>query len=449
MAIPVHIVSGFLGTGKTSAIRAQLEARRGERIAVIVNDFGEASLDEATLSEARPFRLSNIAGACVCCTAPEGFVAALGAVLEAGPERLLIEPTGLARPQDLVDSIRRSPHAARLALGPVVVLVDPARLARAASDERRAIDAQVEAADVLVANRTDLCSADELEHFDAWARALWPAPLSVEHTRHGRVPTRLWEWPAGEGARLPRAAQADRAEHAHSTAGYAARSWRWSRDVVFARERLLAALERVARAEADAARFKGIFRTREGVLRLELAGARVHEAPSAHRRDSRADAIFRGEGAAGLARLEGWLEDARLGPAELEARAGALELVEADGRVRVLDRDALAALPGGVEDVGALFPKRAGRAARVRSLWRALSLAEQGRAVVMAADGFASEPVPVQALCEGFLVHSLGDAPLPREQGGPIRLLIPQGTPEAPPGCANVKAATRIVIRET
>ena len=49
MPVPVHIVSGFLGTGKTSAIRAQLEARRGERIAVIVNDFGEAGFDEIAL----------------------------------------------------------------------------------------------------------------------------------------------------------------------------------------------------------------------------------------------------------------------------------------------------------------------------------------------------------------------------------------------------------------
>ena len=46
---PVQIISGFLGAGKTTAIRAQLEQRKGERIAVIVNDFGEASLDEVEL----------------------------------------------------------------------------------------------------------------------------------------------------------------------------------------------------------------------------------------------------------------------------------------------------------------------------------------------------------------------------------------------------------------
>ncbi|MCG8590439.1 MAG: hypothetical protein MJE66_14210, partial [Proteobacteria bacterium] len=113
--IPVHIIGGFLGTGKTTLIRDQLAQRGDENVAVIVNDFGEASLDEATLASSgdAPFAITNIPGGCVCCTAPEGFVDALGATLETGPDRLLIEPTGLARPQDLVDTIQRSPHRDR------------------------------------------------------------------------------------------------------------------------------------------------------------------------------------------------------------------------------------------------------------------------------------------------------------------------------------------------
>ena len=67
----------------------------------------DASLDETELSSSEPFRITNIPGGCVCCTAPEGFVAALGAILAQAPDRLIIEPTGLARPQDLVDTIRR------------------------------------------------------------------------------------------------------------------------------------------------------------------------------------------------------------------------------------------------------------------------------------------------------------------------------------------------------
>src|SRR5262245_18739879 len=154
MPVPVHILGGFLGTGKTTAIRAQLAARAGERVAVIVNDFGEAGLDAATLASSAPYKITSIPGGCVCCTAPEGFVDALGAVLEEHPDRLWIEPTGLARPQDLVDTIRRSPHKDAFELAPVVVLVDPARLEASASEsERELIAQQVGIADVLVANR--------------------------------------------------------------------------------------------------------------------------------------------------------------------------------------------------------------------------------------------------------------------------------------------------------
>jgi G3E family GTPase len=239
LAVPVHIVAGFLGAGKTSAIRAQLAERSGERIAIIVNDFGEASLDESALSEAEPFRITNIAGACVCCTAPEGFVEALGAVLEGGPERLLIEPTGLARPQDLVDTIRRSRHGGELALAPVVVLVDPKRLGDDDSGEASLFSEQVEAADVLVANRTDLCSAEELARFDTWVGGLWPEPLAVHRTTHGRIPPSLLDWP--DDAARPRAG-AGAHGHGHSTAGFVAGSWGWPPEVVFSSERLRSAL---------------------------------------------------------------------------------------------------------------------------------------------------------------------------------------------------------------
>src|SRR5204863_10201496 len=140
------------------------------------NDFGEASLDEVALAEGEPFRITNIPGGCVCCTAPEGFVDALGAVLGERPDRLIIEPTGLARPQDLIDTIRRCPHGDALELAPLVVIVDPRELARGASDQL--LREQVSAADVLVANRIDLASEAEIAAFDDYAGKLWPAPLA-------------------------------------------------------------------------------------------------------------------------------------------------------------------------------------------------------------------------------------------------------------------------------
>jgi G3E family GTPase len=451
LAVPVHIVSGFLGAGKTTAIRAQLAERRGERVAIIVNDFGEAAFDALALAEGEAFRVTNIPGGCVCCTAPEGFVDALGAVLAEEPERLLIEPTGLARPQDLVDTIRRSRHAERLALAPLVVLVDPRRLGDALAGESARIFAeQVEAADVLVANRSDLCDAQALARFDAFARELWPPPLAVHRTSHGRIPAPLLEWPAGEGVAAARGAARAGGAHRHaSTQGFAARSFRWEPERVFSRERLRVALAQLAAGAAGAPleRLKGVFRTREGWLRCEVAGASLHEAPSAHRRDSRADVIFRTAGETPLAEAGRRLEAARLAPGELAARAGEIELALPDGRLHALDRMRLAALPDPVPDVSQLVPKRAGSAARVGRLLEAFGIPAAGEAVVVAGDGFASEPVALAVLAQALLVHSLDGRALPPEQGGPFRLLIPPGVQGAPSSCANVKGVARIVLR--
>jgi hypothetical protein len=101
MPVPVHILGGFLGTGKTTTIRAQLAARPGARVAVIVNDFGEAGLDAAR--GLAPYR-SPASPAAACCTAPEGLWTR-SPCWRAGPA--LDRAHRPARPQDLVDTIRR------------------------------------------------------------------------------------------------------------------------------------------------------------------------------------------------------------------------------------------------------------------------------------------------------------------------------------------------------
>jgi G3E family GTPase len=448
--VPVQIVSGFLGAGKTTAIRTRLAALAGLRVAIIVNDFGEAALDEAALAENEPFRLTNIPGGCVCCTAPEGFVDALGAVLAERPDRLIVEPTGLARPQDLIDTIRRCAHRDALELAPTVVLVDPARLTALApaSEELHLLREQAQGADVLVANRADLCGEDALAAFRELARALWPAPLATFVTSHGALPEALWEWPAGEGPRAPRAAHAAHAHPHDSTAGYRARSWRWSPEVVFSRERLTRALGRLAAdGEAGLARFKGIFRTQEGVSRFEVAGGVPHDRLTSFRRDSRADAIVRGDPAA-LDAIGELLVGAILAEHELALDATRIEVVLPGGAVHGVDRERLIALPGGIADVSARFAKRAGSAARVAALLDQLGVGDRGVAVVVAGDGFAAEPVALSVLREGVLVHTLDGGPLPGEQGGPFRLLIPDDASPEPVSCANVKGVAKIVVRD-
>jgi hypothetical protein len=215
--------------------------------------------------------------------------------------------------------------------------------------------------------------------------------------------------------------------------------------VIFSGQRLRDALASLA-GDPSVARFKGIFRTEEGISRLEIAGGVVHDRLTSFRRDSRCDAIVRGDESA-LEKISAALAAAVLRDEELARDPNRIELVLHDGRVHLVDRAELIALPDGIADVSAQFPKRSGSAARLDPLFQALSVPDTGTAVVVAGDGFASEPVQTAVLRQGVLLHSLEDDPLPSDQGGPFRLLIPQEASPDPISCANVKGVAKIVIR--
>ena len=346
------------------------------------------------------------------------------------PSRIFVEPTGLARPADLIDTLRRAPFAHQLDIRPLIVVVDPRNLERVPT-----VGPQASAADVLVANRIDLASEAELKAFDTWAEGLWPAPLQVHRVERGRVSTEV----LGGSARLRE--EGVSFAHEHGVHGHTGRTWFWPPEVCFDRRRLLEALEGLEAVS----RLKGVFRTEEGVTRFDLAAGVVHEAPSDHRSDSRVDVIA--TDSALLARADASFEAAIRSPEEA-LRAGLSVEVSLPGGVgRRFDRAALMALPDGVEDVSALIPKRRGVASRMSALLDAVGVPPGAQIVVVASDGYATPPVPAAAVRSGVLVHSVDGAQLPPDQGGPFRLLIPG---DAGPGgpCANVKGVVRIALRD-
>lgn len=403
MRVPVHLVAGWLGTGKTTVLRHLLGLVRDERVAVVVNDFGVAGFDAAVLGAHAT--VLAIDGGCLCCTAPRGFQAAMASLLDQGLERIFVEPTGLARVADLVDNLRRAPFRDRIALRPVIVVVDPARL-----DQGREGAA---VADVLVANRIDLATPAQMHDFRALVAALWPAPLAVVETHHGVV----WA-DVLDGVAVVRQAVAE----VHAVGDWSSRTWVWPPELVASTERLRAALSGSA-----VQRVKGLLRTDTGWQAVHQVNRAWHAEPTEWRRDSRLDVVVRGPWPEGLdARVDGAVG------AGTHAEVG-LEVDGPTGR-RAWSMEALRALPGRVDDAATLLPGRAGPAAPVSALLDA----SDGAAVVVAADGFVAPPVPVTTLRQGWL---LLDQPV--GQGGPIRLVIP-GSRDA---CANVKGVVRIAVR--
>lgn len=133
--IPTHLIAGPLGAGKTSLIRQLLAQRPAtERWAVLINEFGLIGLDAALLSsDADGIVMAEVAGGCLCCVNGVPFQVGLSRLLrKARPERLLIEPSGLGHPLELLRQLREPPWEGVLAVQPTVLVLDAAALAAGA-----------------------------------------------------------------------------------------------------------------------------------------------------------------------------------------------------------------------------------------------------------------------------------------------------------------------------
>ena len=131
--IPVNIVAGPLGVGKTTTINHLLSLRpENERWAVLVNEYGLVGLDAAlmkgpTSSKHAPgVEIKELAGGCICCSAGFMFEVSLGLLLQRRPARLLIEPTGLAALSGILDTLDQPGVREAVDVRSVLCLLDPA-----------------------------------------------------------------------------------------------------------------------------------------------------------------------------------------------------------------------------------------------------------------------------------------------------------------------------------
>lgn len=183
--IPTHLIAGPLGAGKTSLIRSLLAQKPvGERWGVLINEFGQIGLDAALLStDDEGIAFAEIAGGCLCCVNGVPFQVGLGRLLrKARPDRLLIEPSGLGHPGQLLAQLAAKPWDQLLAVQPCVVVLDAPALLRgeALADSQQQAMAD---AGLLVLNKSDGLSAEQRQQV---SRTLSPARRFW--TDHGELP---------------------------------------------------------------------------------------------------------------------------------------------------------------------------------------------------------------------------------------------------------------------
>lgn len=130
--IPTHVIGGPLGAGKTSLIKHLLAQKPAdERWAILINEFGQIGLDAALLTTAADgIALGEVAGGCLCCVNGAPFQIGLGRLLrKSRPHRLLIEPSGLGHPVQLIEQLQQAPWLGVLTVQPSVMVLDAAALA--------------------------------------------------------------------------------------------------------------------------------------------------------------------------------------------------------------------------------------------------------------------------------------------------------------------------------
>ncbi|HWO10986.1 MAG TPA: GTP-binding protein [Polyangiaceae bacterium] len=185
-ATPVSVLTGYLGAGKTTLLNRILTEQHGQRVAVIINEFGEIGIDHrlVTTTEECVVEMNN---GCICCTVRGDLIAAIGRIL-ADPrpwDRILIETTGLADPAPVIQSFFMDPELKRSTrLDAIITVVDALHIARHWEAEE-AIE-QIAFADVILLNKLDLVSSDNAAKVEARIRRYNPL-ARLHHTTHGRV----------------------------------------------------------------------------------------------------------------------------------------------------------------------------------------------------------------------------------------------------------------------
>lgn len=214
--IPATVVTGFLGSGKTTLIRHMLDNANGKRIALIINEFGDLGVDgdilkgcgDETCSEDDIMELSN---GCICCTVADDFIPTMQKLLEREnkPDHIVIETSGLALPQPLIRAFNWPEISTQVTVDGVVTVVDGKAVTEgqfahniAAVDAQRKLDDnldhetplselfedQIACADMIVINKTDLLEPSEIDALTKTLRAQSRDSVQVVKTSMGALP---------------------------------------------------------------------------------------------------------------------------------------------------------------------------------------------------------------------------------------------------------------------
>ena len=285
--VPTNIITGFLGVGKTSAILSLMKDKpENERWAILVNEFGEIGIDgslvQGQYKDKQQVFIREVPGGCMCCAAGLPMQIALNQLLsEARPDRLLIEPTGLGHPKEVLEVLSTEHYRQVLSLQKTVTLVDARRLSDSRYTQHDTFNQQISIADTIVGNKFDLYQQGDSEKLTTYVAKVGRPNTKVVFAEHGAIPLSEFEGETSihqhpphhhhhHSQSKPLVSEQDLPESGFLKAenegeGFQSVGWRFSPDKVFNRQKLILLL-----VELDVERMKAVFITEDGIFGYNL-----------------------------------------------------------------------------------------------------------------------------------------------------------------------------------
>jgi cobalamin biosynthesis protein CobW len=217
--LPVTVITGFLGSGKTTLVRHLMQNPQGKRLAIIVNEFGDVGVDgdilkSCAIPDCPAENIIELANGCICCTVADDFIPTIEALmaLTPRPDHILIETSGLALPKPLLKAFDWPDIRSRITVDGVIALADAEAVAAgrfapnvAAVDAQRAADAsldhetplsevfedQISCADIILLTKTDLAGAAGVAKARAVIAAEAPRAVPVVEVAEGVIDPRI------------------------------------------------------------------------------------------------------------------------------------------------------------------------------------------------------------------------------------------------------------------
>lgn len=308
--IPTNIITGFLGAGKTSAILHLLQSKPShERWAILINEFGEIGVDGSLFTgqhkQSQGVFIREVPGGCMCCTAGLPMQVALNQLLlQAKPDRLLIEPTGLGHPKEILESLSASQYKDILNVEKTLTLVDARKLSDTRYTSHDTFNQQITIADVIVGNKQDLYQESDKANLIAYVQKRGRKNTELIFTEQAKIDfsvlqgetTFFKNHSSDENKRVHTHHEHSHGSHEHGSNnspsladmpipecgfvkavnqgdGYKSMGWRFSPEVEFNYRSLFTFLSGIT-----AERMKAVFITDEGVFGYNLTTDALNEA---------------------------------------------------------------------------------------------------------------------------------------------------------------------------